>query len=77
MAKKSTVPSRRWGTRETSIAEFGITRDQLLDWADTGVVRTCKFANGTQQGRRVFCMDDIAAALERIAVGLEPEIRRR
>ena len=76
MGRKQTVTSRRWGTRQRVLEETGIAREKLLAWADEGIVRTAKIGSG-QQGRRVFCIDDILAALERISVGLEPEIRRR
>jgi DNA-binding transcriptional MerR regulator len=76
MGRKSTISSNRWGIRQKVLAETGIARDQLMAWAEAGVVRTAKLGNG-QQGRRVFCVDDILAALERIAIGLKPENRRR
>jgi hypothetical protein len=77
MSRKVTIPSSCWGTRQAARAKFGISREKLLEWTTTGIVRSVKFSDGKQQGRRVFCHDDIAAALERLAVGLEPEVRRR
>jgi len=76
MGRKSTISSNRWGIRQKVLDETGIARDQLLKWADDGVVRTAKLGSG-RQCRRVFCVDDALAALERLAIGLEPSIRRR
>ncbi|MBT3378808.1 MAG: hypothetical protein HOJ57_39040 [Lentisphaerae bacterium] len=77
MARKSSHPSNRWGIRQKICSEFGVSREQIKEWAENGTIRTVKFAGGCRQGRRVYCLDDCAAALERLAVGLEPEIRRR
>ena len=59
-----------------TLEQFGLARDTLLEWAELGIVRTVKFGEG-KQARRVYCWDDIATALERMAVGLEPEVQRR
>lgn len=77
MSRRNNPPSNHWGTQEKVRSEFGISREKIWEWSEDGFVRSVKFGEGKRQGRRVFCLDDCAAALERLAVGLQPEVRRK
>ena len=61
----------KWGNQGTVRAIYGISRQQLLEWAKAGTVRSTRPDPDKKADRRqLFCCADIEAVLERLSRGL-------
>ena len=64
----------QWGKKPQVLAAFPIGWRTLEEWSNLGIVRNVKL-DPSKQGRRLYCLADLADAVNRISQGLQPKIQ--
>lgn len=65
-----------WKTLKHALELFDIGETRLREWADDEIVRTVKLGP-KRQDRKIYCLADIAEAIDDMSRGITPKRRRR